>query len=1092
MLFQRFRKVLAVLMAVAVLSATGAVSLPVDAAVSSSLSQTYHIANYDPAREFQPKRHGNIVKYSKEQLLASWGNTNRIPTGIWGSVGEKLKIYVQADANDPLPSVFFVQHLGMWEDRGLEQSIQLKVGVNEITVPKTFADESKLTTPKAEPGGGIYLLNPYTEQEQSANVRVYIEGGDKYPFFHRGDDEREFVKWLKDYYPHYLNGEAGYHNICEFDTDHTCMTLTLTRVYDAVVKEGLSPQKAAENSDGLFLFSVETDGIEPSEYQYLYQHIKVNQPYAGAYAYFNIIGIQDNNWSCQLFSNEFSWGFPHEYGHIFDNSKRVLAEVTNNVWSLRYIFSNHRFDDLRFSKTIETVNQLETSETTQVWCASPISNLGVFLFWDLEVYYRDFMALLDDMLRDGTCGDSVADNYLKSCSKEEVVVAYSSKITGIDLTYYFTKYGYLSTTPSSAFKSAMNALKLSQLKPKIWYYDTEAYVYQNGSNLNLYTKPSLANYDAATNSMYFTVPREAAEHHLGFDIYKDGQFVTFTWDKMVSNTALTNGNYTVNAYDRCLNKYATFSFTINASTKHNAVAKIGSTYYQTLEEAFAAAPDNATIYLCGPADIRNSITISGKSVTLMPEKENAPIEIYNHVGAKKDVFYLKAGAKLTVQTSGNTDNVLIFDSQNNPSYSYFRMYDGSTLELGKGVTVRRCKNPNSGSVSYAEGASEIDLKGCIIEKNYTSSYGTFFLTGNSELNCSENTVFRYNTAYQSGGVVYAYSSERVSFENTFIHDNYNRHINSTGTISINGNSSLLVDNGTVINHNQSDWYNLYTGIYVAPNAQAVFDGHVEIDDRVSVAAPVIAKETLTGHVTIRPVADYAKENNQLVTFLGTNFINTVAKVFSLDHSGFYLDFNGSHSALTLSYDKPLVCKATVSQKNVCIKDTIQLQLNANGGSGNYTFNASYVMKNANTSSPTTISLFSEKPKGTVELQLQSPDMAKYLTVTVKDSKGRWASQNIKLNYAESFRNNSTISAASIKLDSIVTVKASATGGSGYYNYAVYYKKDYDTKWTTAQNYKANSSIVIRPAKVSTYNICVKAKDSNNNIIKKYFDVTVTR
>ena len=87
--------------------------LPLHASAASSLSQTYGIANYDPEREFQPKRYGDIIQYGKNQLQFSMGQTNRIPTGIWASPEEKLKVYVQADANDPLPSLYFVQHIGM-------------------------------------------------------------------------------------------------------------------------------------------------------------------------------------------------------------------------------------------------------------------------------------------------------------------------------------------------------------------------------------------------------------------------------------------------------------------------------------------------------------------------------------------------------------------------------------------------------------------------------------------------------------------------------------------------------------------------------------------------------------------------------------------------------------------------------------------------------------------------------------------------------------------------------------------------------------------------------------------------------------------
>ncbi len=88
-------------------------------------------------------------------------------------------------------------------------------------------------------------------------------------------------------------------------------------------------------------------------------------------------------------------------------------------------------------------------------------------------------------------------------------------------------------------------------------------------------------------------------------------------------------------------------------------------------------------------------------------------------------------------------------------------------------------------------------------------------------------------------------------------------------------------------------------------------------------------------------------------------------------------------------------------------------------------------------------------------------------------------------------NNSTVSATSIKLGSTITVKGAAKGGSGYYNFAVLYKKSADSSWTTAQAYKSNTTVSIKPAKATTYDVCVKVKDSNGTIVKKTFTVKVT-
>ena len=89
-------------------------------------------------------------------------------------------------------------------------------------------------------------------------------------------------------------------------------------------------------------------------------------------------------------------------------------------------------------------------------------------------------------------------------------------------------------------------------------------------------------------------------------------------------------------------------------------------------------------------------------------------------------------------------------------------------------------------------------------------------------------------------------------------------------------------------------------------------------------------------------------------------------------------------------------------------------------------------------------------------------------------------------------NTSAVSETTIKKGDIVTVNGSATGGAGDYTYAVYYKQKAQTKWTTKQNFTQNADVSIKPAQATDYDICVKVKDNDGTIVKKYFTVTVTK
>ena len=87
-------------------------------------------------------------------------------------------------------------------------------------------------------------------------------------------------------------------------------------------------------------------------------------------------------------------------------------------------------------------------------------------------------------------------------------------------------------------------------------------------------------------------------------------------------------------------------------------------------------------------------------------------------------------------------------------------------------------------------------------------------------------------------------------------------------------------------------------------------------------------------------------------------------------------------------------------------------------------------------------------------------------------------------------NTSTISAETIKLGETVNINASAQKGSGGYQYEVYYKKAADTKWVTKQKFSTNANLTFKPTNVGPYELSVKAKDSDGNIDKKRFTLTV--
>ncbi len=111
-------------------------------------------------------------------------------------------------------------------------------------------------------------------------------------------------------------------------------------------------------------------------------------------------------------------------------------------------------------------------------------------------------------------------------------------------------------------------------------------------------------------------------------------------------------------------------------------------------------------------------------------------------------------------------------------------------------------------------------------------------------------------------------------------------------------------------------------------------------------------------------------------------------------------------------------------------------------------------------------------------------------VKVKDASGEIAKMFSDIQVEEAFVNESSISSDTISKGEIVTVTAVPEEGMENCTYAFYYKKTTDTKWTQKQGFDTNNTVAIKPAKVADYQICVKIKDENGSIAKKYFDLKV--
>ena len=89
-------------------------------------------------------------------------------------------------------------------------------------------------------------------------------------------------------------------------------------------------------------------------------------------------------------------------------------------------------------------------------------------------------------------------------------------------------------------------------------------------------------------------------------------------------------------------------------------------------------------------------------------------------------------------------------------------------------------------------------------------------------------------------------------------------------------------------------------------------------------------------------------------------------------------------------------------------------------------------------------------------------------------------------------NNSTISSTSTNQGVAVTLYANAAGGTGTYSYGFFYKKKTSSAWSTIQDYSSVATAKLTPAAAVDYDVCIKIKDENGTLAKKYFTLNVAK
>ena len=162
---------------------------------------------------------------------------------------------------------------------------------------------------------------------------------------------------------------------------------------------------------------------------------------------------------------------------------------------------------------------------------------------------------------------------------------------------------------------------------------------------------------------------------------------------------------------------------------------------------------------------------------------------------------------------------------------------------------------------------------------------------------------------------------------------------------------------------------------------------------------------------------------------------------------------------------------------------------ANEGGKNVKYSVFY--KQTTSSSWTTAKKNSSDTSVTIKPKYATPY---YVCVTAKDDSGNVAKLYMNLtvtaNANSTLSNTSSVSKTSVKVNEVITLKGSCTGGKGTKKYAFYDKLTTESKYTTIQSYSTGSSTTLKFGAAGKYKVSICVRDSTNAVAKKYFTITV--
>ena len=822
------------------------------------------------------QQNGDVANYAHNTLKFSTAVTNRQVVGISALSGDTITVYVDGKKGDKLPSIVFSQAYGYWSS-WLKNTTQLHLGVNEITVPEFKVANANYSTKDIPSGGPIYVINPYTSGQQSSEVKLYFENCDTYPYFMSGGDVTAYKKALSAQADRARENPTKYFDVTELVSNHVIHTVTATladEMYDT-----LDPQANLNGWDEIIRAMLAFDGVQFDPHgdhydpmnEHLNQNFRVSQNWDGGFMFTasEHIGLyaggngEDKLIYC-LDSNgrpSLGWGFVHEYGHAIELGERAVVETTNNMPA--NMVNTYYNKEIRNENYFDIAHSLASDRDKTHGYENGAFNSNRYnyiIYFILESYYNGYWGDTDNLYRYGSAGN------LKGVEKQ---IYLSSLATGIDLGYYFERWGYSINEGDKPFTvseaseeyrtlmgQALSANKVKAEQIPFWYIDSAEYTWmrehgglESAMEQRLYDgkeKPVIEKVVKTSSGRSIRIKggHDKDDAHLGYEILEgDGseghkkQVIGFTYSSSYTDSnSYEDGyepEYTVIAYDRLLQKSAE-SDPASSEAAADGVCEYNSTVYPSIGKALEAAEPGSTIYLL--KDIYDCGIEVTKSVTITPKDRDV---IVGRVGA--DPLFTVKGSGVTLSIVGSEEHSLTLDGLGiKASNAMLCAKESATLNLSHVKVMESASSDNGGAVTCLVPAKSA-MDTVIFENNRSDKGGgALYNTGNTSL---KNCTFTGNTAVTEGGAIDNnnggvitltgctlagnrattgggyYANGHTTMTDVDINGNAAARGGAIGFASANGARTLTVKGGTDLSGNTADDGST---VYLHSNAIAEF------------------------------------------------------------------------------------------------------------------------------------------------------------------------------------------------------------------------------------------------------------------------------